>query len=273
MADSQPLIIPTPAQVCSADGMTPIELWRQAPTPSPAKPYQPSMVTWVRGMGEEEAKGVISTSEAIRTFDPDFYDGRSDASLAVIRAYQVLHKEEEIPADLLGNFGGQAPELKGVHYYSLMQIVRSGPDATRLAEAMEAATGTPYVAQVGASFTVRFKANNKAYVPTREAIEAVNNPKFVSLGAATVAGQAKAPPGATDAAAAGVADAGTLTPPRKRANTGQGVTTNAVSPTDVGKAKVTDAAAKAVEQYITACTASGGPVNGAVVTALLTIGE
>ena len=133
MADTKPLVYATAASVRSDDGMVSIDTWVKSPTPSTARPYHPSVVTWMRGMGEDEANGVIDMSNALRAHDADFYIGRREPSLAVVRAYQVLHKEPDIPKDILGNFGGEVPKLKGVHYYALSQIVRSSNDCTRVA--------------------------------------------------------------------------------------------------------------------------------------------
>jgi len=267
MADSKPLVIKSAASIRSADGMVPINTWCQAPTPSTARPFQPSVVTWMRGMGEEEAKGVIAMEKALRAHDPNFYAGRVHASLAVIRAHQVLHQEEDIPADILANFGGQVPDMKGLHYYSLMQIVRSGPDCTRMVKAMETEAKKPYVEQLGTAFTASYTANNKLYNPTRETHEAVRKPVFVSAGAA-LAHQLKAAAAATAEAAAGSTTPTGAKRARLSVDNGSGITARIISPVDAVKAKATPAALQAVKQYIDACTSSGTPIDSELLGAL-----
>lgn len=187
------LILPSVSPV-DADGLHSIDTWTLAPSPSSARPYHPSMVTWKRGMGETETDGILEMASAVLENKPNFYHGRVKASLAVIRAYQVLHRENEIPKDLLDNFGGSVPELKGNHYSSLTQIVRTGPDCTRMAEAMEQEAKVPYVTQVGASFTANYTVNGKDYTPTIATRNAVRDASFISGAAALVASNRKESP-------------------------------------------------------------------------------
>ena len=105
----------------------------------------------------------------------------------MIRAHQVLHTEDKIPKDLLDNFGGEIPPLKGVHYYALTQIVKSVPDCARQAEAIEVSGKAPYVVQFGAAFTSTYTANGKTYAPSRSVREQVRKPFFVSAVAAAAA--------------------------------------------------------------------------------------
>ena len=50
----------------AADGLSDVDTWIQAPTPTTASPGVPSLVTWKRGLGEDEARGLLEISEALR---------------------------------------------------------------------------------------------------------------------------------------------------------------------------------------------------------------
>jgi len=258
-------------EAVTADGEVTVDTWVQAPTPSKAGPYKPSLVTWKRGMGTEEAQGIIEIATALRVVKPNFYVGRKAASLAVIRAHQVLHTEANIPTDVSDNFGGTVPDLKGVHYYSVTQIVKSGPDCTRMVEAVEEETQVPYVTQVAPFLTTQYSANNQTYGPSRATREALRNPAFVS---ATAALQARM---STVGVATGVAAVATpTTNDNKRArvdSTDEGTdggaralfTTPGGTP---GSAKVTDAANAAVDAYVKACKAANQKIDSKVLDQL-----
>ena len=54
------------------DGYVPIKTWVQAPTPTTAAPYKPSMVTWHHGMCKDAATRIIKMAEAMIALSPDF---------------------------------------------------------------------------------------------------------------------------------------------------------------------------------------------------------
>ena len=272
----------TPMQVPPAkyddQGTVDMDTWVQAPKPSKAAPYKPSIVPWVRGMGKEEAKGIIQVYHALVAREPDFYRTRKQAALAVVRAYQVLHQKKNIPQDILqAHWGGQVPDLKGNYYYSLTQIVRAGPDCKKMAEAMEKQTGVPYVAQLEAAFTSPFEANAANYSPTMETLDAVKFPKFISSDAAVAYAATSAPAGAKPAPSTPkgkdhASSQGTPTAQAKGAPAGDGgraakrsrASTSQVSPDPkaagqlvpaVGR-KTTTAARAAVKHYLDKCAAN-----------------
>jgi len=272
-----------PVNPPDGDGLHAIETWTQAPTPSLALPYGPSMVTWKRGLGESEAKGMLEMESALREHQPDFYRGRPHASLAVIRAYQVLHRETEIPKDMLDNFNGGVPDLKGVHYYSLTQIVRSGPDCSRMVDAMEQEAKAPYVTQLAASFTATYTANNKTYAPTRATRTAVRDASFVSAVAAEITSNLKTSPvgdtadgAAAPPSAASAAHMNGGSAKRHRAalfDTPNSVSTNASngSVSSQASSKPTRAAFKAAKKYMETCQSLGEPIDPVLLSALYDI--
>ena len=274
---SKPLNVPT--KDYDDEGLVPIDTWVQAPTPTTAGPHTPSMVTWARGMTTEEAEGVIEASQALLTHDATFYDGRENAAKAVVRAYQVLHREVEVPEAILKVLGGVIPTLKAVHYYSLSQIVRSGPEAVRMALAIENHTGRPYVAQYAGGFLASYTVNGKPYRPSASVHTALDKAHFVSGpnssnargGAAAVGTRKAGTVGGANAVGAGAA-ALVATPP-VRTDTGLSTPTATakrprVSPSE---GKTTDSARDAVEKYIQRCKDAGEPVDQKMLTLLYEI--
>jgi len=243
-------------------GLVEIDSWVQSPTPTDAGPFQPSMVKWVRGLGTKEAKGLEEMYRALLVADPRFYDTRPDAALVVVRAFQVQHKLP--PKALLDmHFNGAVPKMKGNYYYSLSQIVRTNHDISRHAEAVEEATGVPYVTQLSATFTAEFAANGKLYSPEPRVLTAVQDPLFVSRAAANAAAATTAVPSTVAAAASA---AGVLkTPPAKRNKRRAPGSTAAVS---LDGGKTTAFAQDAVKQYVRSCNEVGDTLDHTVIAAL-----
>ena len=238
------------------DGLVDVDSWHQVPMPTTATPYTPSLVSWMRGMGPKEANGVVDMYRALIKADPKFYNTRMQAALAVVRAFQVLH--DAVPAHLLPHWGGQVPKLKGVHYYSLTQIVKSSPEVLRLVEAVEEEAGVPYVTQMEASFKADFAANNKLYTPSDATLETLTKPLFVSKAAA----QAAVPP----VAATTPRTTRTNTPAKRTRRSLDGGAGQSVTPGTGGKC--TDFAKESVKKYMQACRAKGIQPDAALLASL-----
>jgi len=243
-----------------ADGLVDMDSWVQAPTPTTARPGEPSAVTWVRGMGNDEATGILAMHKTVTKTDPDYHKLDRNAALAVVRAFQVLKKP--VPAGLLTHWSGAVPPLKGQYYYSATQIVRSAPDVSNLVAAVEEATEMPYVTALEPFFLASYVANGKRYAPSDAMARALENPPYVSKAAAMSAKQSQGKSNAVTTA--------TLTPPTKGgANSIVGMKRGADGAAkSITPAKTTDSAREAMSDYVKVCKKDGLETDPAVMSVL-----
>ena len=247
----------------SADGLINISNWVQAPTPTTAGLGKPSGVFWARGMGKDEAKGVIRMYEEIIAYDEDWYLTDRKAALAVLRAFQVLGRAP--PKDFVEtHWPDKVPDLKGMYYYSATQIVQTGPELSRQLEAVEELAGSPYMKILEPFFLAEYHANGKLYQADDATARGLANPPFVSKMAAKTAqdeydAKTKGKAGVASATtAAATVDA---TPPAKRTRGSGGTrsdgTRTAVTPASGGK--LTARAKRELDTYMASLNTGESP--------------